>query len=192
MRKLNKLRESQPEDLLEKSEKNFARFKEEMRSISESVSAAQKEFKDAQQRCHTHMKSISIILPGASQNDLELEENTRVISTENPAREEDISTSKQIPEPIRIQAWQRDLIFWPKLGKRCDRACPQADVCETVSKCNGMAAVFIASPTRHSTCAPLMGNLRSRPLSVSLFYLKSDWDSAFEFSPTSPTNLILY
>ena len=47
MRKLNKLRESQPEDLLEKSETNFARVEEEIRSIIESVSAAQKEFQEA-------------------------------------------------------------------------------------------------------------------------------------------------
>ena len=177
---------------MEKSAKNIKKFKKEIESITRDVADILEEIMEAQRKFHTQMKSISIILPGASQNDLELEEKTGVISTENPAREEDISTSKQIPEPVRIQAWQRDLIFWHKRGKRCDRACPQADVCETVSKCNGMAAVIISSPTRHSTGAPPMGNLRSRPLSVSLFYLKSDWDSAFEFSPTSPTNLILY
>ena len=172
---------------MEKSEKNIAKFKEKIRSIIGSVFVAQKEVKEAQLMCHIHMKSVSIILSGASQKVLELEEKTGVISTENPAREEDISTSKQTPEPIRIQVWQRNLILRHKRGKRCDQACPQADVCETVSKCNGMAVVIIAFPTRHSTGAPPMGILRSRPLSLSLFYLKSDWDSVFEFSPTSPT-----
>ena len=57
---------------------------------------------------------------------------------------------------------------------------------ETASKNYGMAAVNITLPTRHLTGAPPMGNVRSRPVLVFL-YLKSDWDSVFEFSPTFPT-----
>ena len=163
------------EVLLEKSAKNFEKFKQEMESITRDMADIQEEIKEAQRKFHIQIKTVIINMIGISQKTVEEEEKTKKVGIEKFSGMDQEAGHSEEPNFYGINV-ESD-VTKPALNRK-DR--------ETSSKDYGMAAVNITRPTIHLTGAPPMGNVRSRPALVFL-YLESDWDSVFEFSPTTPT-----